>query len=422
MESGRSSVVAAVTIDGRGAYVIPGLLDMHAHVRANGLPEWVTTDWMMPLILAHGVTGVREMGSDCDNPEAGPVCLDRLKELREEIEAGARLGPRLLSLSSWVVNPPWDYDITAEQAAGVVAMFAEQNVDMIKIYHRLAPDALALIMGEAARRGIDAGGHVPLRMTAADASRAGLRSVEHARDLLFDCFPGTAEFRSAARSLDPPLDVLRGMVDEHDASMCDDVFRTFVANETWYVPTHVTRRMDALAHDSAFRDDPRKRFLPPAMWEGWTADADRMAGLYASAEGRRLIRGFYEMGLDLTGKAHRAGVRILVGTDGGDTYSFPGSAMHDEMAELVKAGLTPAEALRAATLSAAEYLGRADLYGTVAAGRRADLVLLDANPLDDIANTRRIRAVILGGRHLDRDRLDAMLRDVAAAAQRPLRH
>jgi hypothetical protein len=415
-----SDLAAAQTVDGRGAFLMPGLWDMHAHVRGDGLPEWVTTEWMMPLILAHGVTGVREMSSDCSDPDDGPVCLARMKELQAEVETGQRIGPRLLALSSFQVNPPWDYEVTEEQARGLVAVYDEKGADFIKVYHRLSPEAFRWIADEAGARGLDVAGHVPLRMTAAESAGEGLRSVEHARDLLFDCFPGTAEFRRTSRSLDPPTDVRRAMVEEHDPEQCDAAFRTLVAHDTWYVPTHVTRRMDALADDSTFRNDPRSMWLPPAMWEAWNADADRMVALDPSPRGRAVMRGFYRKGLEITGAAHAAGVRVLVGTDGGDSFVFPGAAVHDELGELVKAGLSPAEALRAATLRPAEFLGLTGDYGTVEPGKRADLVLLDANPLEDIAHTRRIRAVVLGGRVLDRDRLDAMLREVESAAARPL--
>lgn len=128
----------------------------------------------------------------------------------------------------------------------------------------------------------------------------------------------------------------------------------------------------------------------------------------------------YEKGLEITGAAHRAGVQVLVGTDGGDSFVFPGSGVHDELAELVKAALSPAEALRAATSAPAEFLELGGEYGSVEAGKRADLVLLDGDPLEDIGNVRRIRAVIFRGELFDRERLDGPLRQAEYAAARPL--
>lgn len=411
---------ATAVVDGAGAWLIPGLWDMHVHLRGSGQPAWTGTDWLMPLFLAHGVTGVREMASDCDGPEEGPVCIEELLGWRARIEAGELLGPRLVALSSFPLNPPWDYRVTEEQARQVVAALDERGVENLKIYHRLAPEALAWILDEAGRRGMDAWGHVPLRMSVAEAAAAGLRSVEHARDFLIDCYPGTAAFRASALAPDPPVDEIRRMVREHEPARCEETFRALVRHDTAYVPTHLTRRMEAFAGDSAFRADPRARFVPALYLGAWAEDADRVVARDPTPAGRAAYRAFYEKGLELTGAAHRAGVRVLLGTDAGDSFSFPGSGAHDELEELVAAGLSPAEALRAATLGPAEFLGLDARHGTVEPGRRADLVLLEGDPLADIGNARRIRAVVFGGELLDRDRLDGLLRQAEAAASRPL--
>ena len=416
--STRRAPAATRTVDGRGAYLLPGLWDMHAHLRGNGTPEWITTEWLMPLLVAHGVTGVREMNADCESPRQGPVCLAQMQDYRARIEAGTLLGPRLLALSSWQVNPPWDYEVTEEQARQLVGVLDEQGVDLVKVYFRLSPAAFGWIADEARARGLPFAGHVPLRVSSLEASEAGMRSVEHARDFLFDCFPGAAEFRRTATSQDPPAEVMRAMVDRHDAATCDRVFRAFVRNGTAYVPTHVTRRMEAFAGDSAFLADPRARFIPPMVMQGWRADAGRVAASEAYAAGT--LRDFYGKGREITGAAHRAGVTVLLGTDAPDSFVFPGSGVHDELGELVAAGLTPAEALRAATWGPAEFLGRTDRFGTVEAGKAADLLLVGANPLEDVGHARDLRAVVFRGELLDRARLDALLAEAEAVAQRPM--
>ncbi len=402
-----------VLVDATGLYLIPGLWDMHAHVRHP-----LATTLVLPQFVAHGVTGVRDMNSECETPEEG-VCIGDVQGWQRQIEAGDLTGPRLLALSSFPLNPPWDYRVSEPEIRGMVRELHRRGVDLVKTYVRLSPEAFAWAVDEANALGIAAGGHLPLQMTASEASEAGVRSVEHARDFLFDCFPGSAAFRAGARSQDPPVDVMRQMVEEHDQAACADAFDTFARNGTWYVPTHVTRRMDALADDPAFRDDPRARYVWPEVWGQWQADADRMVALDPSPEGRRVMRGFYETGLAITGRAHAAGVPIVLGTDAGDTYVFFGSSVHDELGELVKAGLSPAEALAAATVRPAEFLGLEDEHGTVEVGKRADLVLLRANPLDDIEHVREIEAVFFGGEHLSRADLDALLEAVekAVAAQ-----
>ena len=409
VESAGAVPEGATVVDGAGMYLVPGLWDMHAHVRHPEAPTLI-----LPQFVAYGVTGIRDMNSECEEPEEG-VCLSDLQEWQQQIEAGELVGPRFLSLSSFPLNPPWEYEVSEPQARGIVQELHRRGVDLIKTYYRLSPEAFGWVVDEANRLGIVAGGHLPLQMTALEASEAGVRSVEHARDFLFDCFPGSAAFRADARSQDPPLEVLREMVDHHDEAVCDEEFEAFVRNDTWYVPTHVTRRMDAFADDPAFRDDPRARYIWPEIWAEWQADADRTVALHPSPEGRRVMRGFYETGLAITGRAYEAGVPILVGTDAGDTYVFFGSSVHDELGELVKAGLTPGEALAAATLRSAEFLGLEADYGTVEAGKRADLILLRSNPLDDIGHSREIEAVFFGGRRLSRADLDALLNGVEAA-------
>ena len=396
------------TVDGRGRYLMPGLWDMHAHARHPVAPTVI-----LPQIVAHGITGVREMASGCDGG-AGPVCLDQMREWGRQVEAGELLGPRLIELSSVPFNPPWDHEVTEDEARGFVREAHGRGADLIKTYYRLSPEALGWVADEADALGIYAGGHLPLAMTTAEAAEAGLRSVEHTRDLLFDCFPGSAAFRSEARSQTPPTDVMRAMVEDHDPALCDATFQAMVAHGTAYVPTHVTRRMDAFADDPAFRDDPRRRYLPAIVWDQWQADADRMVALDSSAAGRAASRAFHRLGLDLTRRAHEAGVTVLLGTDGGDTYSFFGSSAHDELGLLVEAGLSPAAALAAATIRPAEFIGRDGDFGTVETGKHADLVLLRANPLADVKNVREIDAVVLGGRLHDRAALDAMLADVEA--------
>jgi hypothetical protein len=206
------------------------------------------------------------------------------------------------------------------------------------------------------------------------------------------------------------------MIDEYDPQICAEVFRTFVQNGTRYVPTHLTRKMDAFADDPTYRRDPRSKYVTKATWKAWNDDADGMIAADRSPEGRKAMMDFYLKGLEITVAAHKAGVKVMVGTDNGDSYIFPGFAVHDEIYELVKAGLTPAEALRAATWNGADFLGKTDTAGSIEAGKLADLVLLNANPLTDVRNTQKIAAVFLNGRYLDRPALDRLLAGVETAA------
>ncbi|MGH7469877.1 MAG: amidohydrolase family protein [Longimicrobiales bacterium] len=410
-------------LDGSGKYVLPGLLDMHAHLTLSGRP----TEIELPLFVAHGVTGVRVMGADCRRPVLRtPDCLETYREWRRQIEAGPLSGPRLLALGSWPVNgpsgitdsmPSYFKASSAEEGRQLARYFKQRGVDFIKVYNNISRAGYLGLAEEARLLGLPFAGHEPMGLSALELASAGQGSIEHSRIFLFNCFPGADSLRRNLLRISGSA-LRRRQVDEYDARMCADVFSAFVRSRTYITPTHGTRKMDALAHDSAYRRDARMKYVTRLQSFRWTADANGMVRSDSSAAGRTSYMDFYLKGRELTGAAYRAGVPIMVGTDAGDSFVFPGSSVHDELDELIAAGLTPAQAIKAATFSGAEYLGRTAELGSVQTGRFADLVLLDANPLADIKNTRRIHAVVLNGRYLDRTFLDQMLAGVEAAAQR----
>jgi hypothetical protein len=412
----------AAVIDASGKYLIPGLWDMHAHLGAGGEPIEID----MPLLVANGVTGIREMWSDCYT-ESPVDCLGQRRAWQRQIEAGALVGPRLLALASWPVNGPRNLPrgvpmffgaATAEQGRQLARHFAERKVDFVKIYPNIPSDGFLALAAEARKLGLGVAGHEPLALSAIEASEAGQQTFEHARVFLLNCFPGAAELRRLDASATASTKWRRRMVDEFELNACQSVFSAFVRNQTRYVPTHLTRKMEAFADDQAYRQDPRSKYIPKAQWTAWNRDADGGVARDPSAQGRQAMKDFYAKGLEITGAAHKAGVRVMLGTDSGDSYVFPGFAVHDELQELVAAGLSPAEALTVATWSGAEFLGRTSDSGTIEQGKLADLVLLDANPLTDVRNTRRIAAVVLDGRYFDRNGLDRLLSAAEAAARR----
>jgi hypothetical protein len=409
-------------IDGRGKYLIPGLLDMHVHLMASGKPAEIE----MPLFVAHGVTGVRVMGAD--RPSARPTETPGLamhRDWQARIASGALVGPRLLALASWAVNgsagisdamPVFYKATTREEGQQLARYFKERGFDFIKVYNNLSREGFLGLSEEARRLGLPFAGHEPGPMSALELSNAGQGSIEHSRIFLFNCFAGADSMRQGLLKV-PATALRQRMIDEHDPARCAEVFRTFARNRTYITPTHGTRKMDAFADDSAYRRDARMKYIPLLTQRAWLADADGMVARDSSPAGRKSFMDFYRRGRTLTQEAYRAGVPVMVGTDAGDSFMFPGSSVHDELQDLVTAGLSPAEALRAATLSGAEYLGKTGDLGTVQPGRLADLVLLDADPLADVGNVSRIRAVILNGRVFERRALDSMLASVETAAR-----
>jgi hypothetical protein len=402
-------------IDGNGKFVIPGLWDMHAHLGGSGNPLMLE----LPLFTAHGVTGLRVMGAPRDLSG-----LARLRQLQTATAAGTLVGPRVVALASWAVNgeagiadslPPFFKARTRDEGRALAQYLKQNGYDLIKIYNEVSREGFLGLAEEARRLDLPFGGHEPGTLSAIELSNAGQKSIEHSRIFLFNCFPGADSLQKRLLRI-PATALRRRMVDEYSATTCRTVFETFARNRTYVTPTHVTRRMDALAHDSAYRNDPRMKYIPARQRMAWLADASGMVASDPTDAGRRSYMDFYRKGLSLTNDAYRAGVPVVLGTDAGDSFVFPGASVHDELGELVKAGLSPAEALRAATWSSAEYFGRTAEFGTVQPGRFADLVLLDANPLANIANTLRIRTVIQGGRSFDRPALDSMLTRVERMA------
>jgi imidazolonepropionase-like amidohydrolase len=410
-KGGRLAIpVGAQVVDASNQFMIPGLWDMHTHafMRKNKILPLLTMD----LYIANGVTGIRDMGDQGVRDDFGDFPYFQDFEWRQAISAGAALGPRLV-LSGVIVDGPktiragWASVSDASQARQEVLFLRKLDVDFVKVYDQLPRDAYYAIADEATKQGLPFAGQVPLAISAAEASDAGQRSEEHLYGVLFGCSDQEDELRQRVKEGDPmrgALDNVKTLVASYSDSKAAGLFARFVKNGTYQTPTLV--RLAGLI-DPVPMDDPRvAKYFSPALRTEYehrvkTAKPEDLAA-------QRLL---YQLELRIVGAMQRSGVRLLAGTDN----NFYGSSLHDELAELVKAGLTPMEALQTATRNAAEYLGRSD-SGTVEKGKVADLVLLDANPLVSIDNTRKISAVIVNGRLLDRKALDLILAQVEAAA------
>jgi imidazolonepropionase-like amidohydrolase len=196
-----------------------------------------------------------------------------------------------------------------------------------------------------------------------------------------------------------------------DADKCLALARRLAPNRTWQVPTLVAIDPDRCCLKA--NDDPRAKYLQTPIRQWWESVTSKPADEDLAVQ-RRMI----QKRLELVAMFHRTGVPLLAGTDMGVPWVYPGFSLHDELAWFVRAGLTPAEALRTATLNPARYFDRTDDLGSISAGKLADLVLLEANPLSDIGNTRRIRAVVADGQLFDRSALDHLLSDIAERRQK----
>ena len=406
----------AQMVDAGGKFVIPGLWDMHVHTSREGRARYF---W--PLFLAHGVTGVREMGS----------YLDTLLYWRSELERDPLSGPRIVWSSPMFDGSPasWQHGIPLEspgQARVMVDSMQRLGFDFIKVYVRLRRDVYFAIAEQAKLRGMPFAGHLPGRIELAEALRAGQRSLEHSDGIALACTPGaSALLDSVFSTSDESEREVRGrrfaqrMLDAFDPGQCGEILRAIAASGTWIVPTLAVVRGHAFVRDTAMLRDRRIEFVPPALARRWLADAEEDAA-EDPAEELAFDEEMFRRGMRLVGAMHAAGVGILAGTDASDEpFVYAGSSLHDELELLVEGGLSPVDALAAATVRPAEFLGISDSLGTVEPGRGADLVILDANPLLDIRNIRRVHAVVRGGRYIgpeERQRLLATARREAARA------
>lgn len=406
----------AQVIDARGKFLIPGLMEMHTHAFIRSRKSFPL--YVMYLLLANGVTTARDMGSPGEKDDFGDYPFVQDLEWRQAIESGSILGPRLI-LSLTILNGPrakgyprgWLGVADAAQAREAVDYLKGLGADMIKIYDQLPRDAYFAIADESKKQGLPFAGHVPIVISAAEASDAGQRSLEHDYSVLFGCSTREKEFmekenalygmgKPAMRGLLAPEDV-KGLIDSYSPSKAADLFAKFVKNNTFVTPSFMRAIVDRPG-----TADPNYKYFSPALREySNPPNATRKAPDPAVREAQLAMYAYHHR---LAKAMQDAGVKLLVGTDN----SFFGSAVHDELVEFVNAGLTPMQALQTATKNAADNLGKLDTMGTVEKGKLADLVVLDADPLANIANVRKISSVVINGRLLDRQTLDRMLAQV----------
>jgi imidazolonepropionase-like amidohydrolase len=414
-------------VDGRGKYVIPGLWDMHTHVDDAGA-------WVFPLYLANGVTGVRDMGSH----------LDRLAAWRATWRGGGVM-PRVVAAGPILTGVVSDDDpraVTVADSVGgerAVDSLVSRGVDLIKVHDWLTPGAYAGVAAAARRHGVPFAGHVPVAVDPLAAAAAGQRSIEHQLGawcdyLVYASADESTYVRRARALVGRPFDPSRlignwppAEVDSLTSSFrpvkADSLARVMARAGVWHTPTiHVFSTIYLLPPDSAAASrGPRLRYVPAALRgtlpailaEGAALTRDR-----ARLTARSRMR---DLHADMVRRLYRAGVPLLAGSDAVPAYplTVPGFTLHDELGALVGAGLTPAAALRAATLEPARYLDATDSLGTVTRGKLADLVVLDADPLADVRNIARIRMVVVNGRVIDaaeRTRLLAAVERAAGAA------
>jgi N-acetylglucosamine-6-phosphate deacetylase len=401
-------------INATGKYLIPGLWDMHVHSAGGPGAPW-DENVIYPLYIANGVTGVRDMGGD----------LNLLEQRRKRIDAGQLLGPHMLIVGPFLdgrrpdakPDPQIITVNTPEQGRKAVDDL-KPRVDFVKVLSSVPHDAYLAVADEAAQQHVRLVGHVPESVSVAEASAAGQRSIEHLSGVMLSCSSREQEIRQgrldalARKDFTTYTALTTQAFQTYDPDKARLLFAELANNNTYQTPTLVWWQANAKIDDPAVAHDSRLKYVPPAARAQW----DPAALLKDTSPGEltnlKMVADRY---LELAHAMHRAGVPFLAGTDGPDPYVFPGFSLHDELELLVKSGFTNTEALQSATYYPALFMAKLDQYGVIDIGRVADLVLLDANPLEDIRNTRKIAGVVLRGKYHSREDLNNVLTRVAAA-------
>ena len=395
----------AVHIDGKGRFLIPGLWDMHVHM--------VFGDWFprgkevtVPLFIANGITGVRDMGGE----------LDVLQEWRKEISAGTLIGPRIVMSGPMLDGPqprfPSSIAVkTPDDGRRAVDDLKKRGADFIKLQSLIPREAVFAVADEAKKQGISFVGHVPDSVRASEMSAHGQKSFEHLIGIFEGSSPLEDEFIKGSKSEGRFLST-------YDPKRASALFAILAKNQTWQCPTLVWERGGNLIDQTDFTADARAKYVP-AYWKDvtWKRFTDEIEHDF-NTDDLTTRKAFVAKELEVVNQMHRAGIPFLAGTDTPPgVYIFPGFSLHEELQRFVAAGFTPLEALQTATLNPAKFLGEEDRLGTVEKGKLADMVLLDANPLENISNTQKIAAVIVNGRYLSRDELNKMLVGAEEAAK-----
>jgi hypothetical protein len=375
----------AMRVDGRGRYLLPGLADMHVHI-----PE----DYSLLLYIANGVTTVRNMEGYFWHPR-----------WREEVASGMRLGPTIITTGP-ILD---DSAMTREEAVDEVKAEAETGYDLVKVYNGTSAEGYEGIVETGAELGVPVVGHVPFAVGLDRALSAPQSSIEHLRGYVWELVPSSAPIQP------DPTTKARWLAWQYaDTTKFSELAQRTVEAGVWNCPTLLDQTFFASpeAQHRARLERPETRYLSHYVRAWGDRSADPHFKDFTETDYQDLHRHALPMRQHFVRALRDAGAGLLLGSD---AWVVPGYATHEELAELVRAGLTPYEAIRAGTYDAARYLGEEDEFGSVRVGLRADLVLVDANPLEDVTNLGGISGVMVRGRWLPADSLQLRLEALTVA-------
>lgn len=399
-------------VDGTDKYVIPGLFDMHTHIFNNSDPQ-PPNIWYFPLMLANGVTGVRDMWVKTKEQS------EQVVEWREKLKTNDFEGPRIMHIGRIVdgeepINGNFDVISTFDDAKAYVLKLKNEGIDFVKVYSKINKEAYDGFIEETQKQGMYVAGHPPLSIPLEYLSNTGMKSIEHVtmHHLYFSGIEDSLRPKFTRNLLDN--DALAEAVRTFDEKKFENIVKVLVENKTFISPTIWTSKIDiANLGMDFFEDQEGVPFIPPDEYAEWQHFRDTKPNL--SDETNKRNDSIFVHEKFLIKKMYDAGVQLLAATDVGYYYMIPGFSLIDEVIELKDAGISELGALQTATINPAKYFNATDSLGTIEKDKLADIVILEANPLEDIKNLKKINATIINGKLFDKEALGKMKMKVLTA-------
>ncbi len=412
-----TTYVTNEVIDGNDQYIIPGLWDMHTHT-------WWAYEEFFPLLMVNGITGIREMWGE----------TEAIRKIRNKIESDSIIGPDIISSGAIIDgNPPlWngsDIADSPERAREIVRNQKAQGADFIKVYSYLERDVYFAIADECKKEGIPFSGHIPFKISLEEAIYSGQESLEHFFGILDFCSTEnkflTAAMRDThkndslfeARKFSTFINRMQFETKTYDSAQLSGLISLLAGSNSWLCPTLIATEGSINRSKPNFKPKEIIRYMPDFAIEGWLPRNDS-ASLKSQNRNREIESEWYSQIASLFRPLKDGGVKFLAGTDYPNPNCYPGFSLHDELQIFVdRAGFTPLEALQTATINPAVFLKMDKDIGTVEIGKKANLLILKANPLENINNTRQIEGVILRGKFYRTTVLKDSLEQIARKAK-----
>lgn len=397
---------ATQTLDAQGKYVMPGLWDMHVHFRGGDTLLAENKDFLA-LFLAYGVTTVRDAGGDL---------VPSVMQWREQIRKGELAGPTIFTPGPKLdgPKPAWPGSITVDNEADMqhaLDSLQALGVDYVKMYDgSLTKESFYSIIKEAEKRGLKTTGHMPLSADILPAVDLGLDGSEH----MYYVLKAASPLADSLTKLNLSYGMMNQIVESYDSALATKVFEKLAANDFYITPTlHIGKTLAELA-DADHSRDSLLAYIGKGVqqtYQGRLESAKR-----AKARGNDMRQQMGQLTERMMRPMYDAGINLVAGSDSGpfNSFVYPGESLHEELKSMVAAGLTPQQALTTSVINGPKFFGLGAVYGSISSAKIADILILDANPLEDISNTSKLHTVIKAGKVYDRAALNAMLERIKA--------